>query len=190
MRILSFAGSLRAGSFNRKLLSQAVETLRGRAEIDLLDLREVAMPLYNGDLEARDGLPEGARRLKERIAAADALLIATPEYNNSVPGTLKNAIDWASRPPDNPFKGKVVMLMGASPGQFGAVRGVLAVRLILTALFAIVIPQMVLVPRADQAFDEAGGLKDPKIRGQIEKAGAELIRIAAALTAAGRPERS
>ncbi|MBI4169021.1 MAG: NAD(P)H-dependent oxidoreductase [Acidobacteria bacterium] len=185
MRILTFAGSLRAGSFNRKLLNVAVETLRSRADIDLLDLREVAMPLYDGDLEEKEGLPEGARRFKARIAAADAILIATPEYNNSVPGPLKNAIDWASRPPDNPFKGKVVLLMGASPGQFGAVRGVLAVRLILTALSAIVIPQMGLIPRADQAFDEAGALKDPKSRNQVEKACAELLRVAAALTAPG-----
>jgi chromate reductase len=190
LRILSFAGSLRAGSFNRKLLGIAVEALRGRAEIDLLDLREVAMPLYDGDLEEREGLPEGARRFKERIGAADALLIVTPEYNNSVPGTLKNAIDWASRPPGNPFKGKVVLLMGASPGQFGAVRGVMAVRLILTALFAIVIPQMVLIPRADQAFDEAGALKDPKNLGQIEKACAEFLRVASALKAPGPQARS
>jgi NAD(P)H-dependent FMN reductase len=183
--VLAFAGALRSGSFNRKLLKAAVDTLAGPADIDLLDLREVAMPLYDGDLEREQGLPEGARRFKQRIAAADALVIATPEYNNSVPGPLKNAIDWASRPPDNPFKGKVVLLMGASPGQFGAVRGVLAVRLILTALFAIVIPQMVLVARADQAFDEAGALKDPKSRNQVEKACAELLRVAAALTAPG-----
>jgi chromate reductase, NAD(P)H dehydrogenase (quinone) len=181
MTLLAFAGSLRKGSLNRKLLAVAVEVLRGKAEIDLLDLRDVAMPIYDGDLETEGGLPEGARKFKQRIAAADALLIVTPEYNNSVPGPLKNAIDWASRPPDNPFRGKVVQLMGASPGQFGAVRGVLAVRLILTALAAVVLPSTVLIARADQAFDETGRLKDPKSHSQVEKACAELLRMTALL---------
>lgn len=183
MKILSFAGSLRTGSFNRKLLGVALESLQGKADVDRLDLKEVTMPLYDGDLEARDGLPEGALRLKGRIAAADALLIATPEYNNSVPGTLKNAIDWASRPPDNPFRGKVALLMGASPGQFGAVRGVLAVRQILNALNVIVLPQTVQIAHADQAFDEAGRLKDPKSAALVAKACTELLRVAALLKA-------
>jgi NAD(P)H-dependent FMN reductase len=78
MRVLAFAGSFRSGSLNRKLLANAVESLRGKAEVDLLDLREVMMPIYDGDIEARDGLPEGAQRFRERIAAADALLLATP----------------------------------------------------------------------------------------------------------------
>lgn len=185
MKILAFAGSLRSGSLNRKLLKVAEDVLRDRAPIDHLDLHEVAMPLYDGDLEAKEGLPPGARRLKERIEAADAILLATPEYNNSVPGTLKNAIDWASRPPGNPFRGRTVLLMGASPGQYGAVRGVLAVRQILTALSAVVIPQTVQVAKADEAFDDAGRLRDPKLQGQLEKACAEFLRIAAALKTAG-----
>lgn len=183
MRLLAFAGALRAASFNRRLVRIAAEALRGKAEIDLLDLREVAMPLYDGDLEETQGLPEGARAFKARIAAAQALVIATPEYNNSVPGTLKNAIDWASRPPGNPFRGKVVLLLGASPGRFGAVRGVLAVRQVLTALNAVVIPQAVHIARADQAFDEQGRLKDPRSQSSVEKACAELLRITAALGA-------
>jgi NAD(P)H-dependent FMN reductase len=184
MRILAFAGSLRSGSYNRKLLHLAEKALAGGAEVDHLDLRDVAMPLYDGDLEEREGIPPGARRFKERLATADALLIATPEYNHSVPGTLKNAIDWASRPPDNPFRGKIVLLMGASPGQFGAVRGVLAVRQILTALAAVVIPQTVLVATAGEAFDGAGLLRDGKLQTQVEKTCAELLRVAAALRGA------
>ncbi len=187
MNILAFAGALRAGSFNRKLLAAALEFLQGKADLDRLDLREITMPLYDGDLEAREGLPEGALRFKGRIAAADALLIATPEYNHSIPGTLKNAIDWASRPPDNPLRGKVVQLMGASPGQFGAVRGVLAVRQVLTALNAFVLPSTVQIARADQAFDEAGRLKDPKSAAQVEKACAELLRVTALLKAQAGP---
>jgi chromate reductase len=186
MKILAFAGALRAGSFNRKLLAVAIEALRGKAEIDHLDLHDVAMPLYDGDVEAREGPPPGARRFKERIGAADALLIATPEYNHSIPGTLKNAIDWASRPPDNPFRGKVVLLMGASPGGYGAVRGVLAARQVLNALMAIVLPQTVQVAKADAAFDDAGRLKDAKLLAQVEKACAELLRATAALRGADR----
>jgi chromate reductase, NAD(P)H dehydrogenase (quinone) len=178
MRILALAGSMRSGSFNRKLLNVALESLRGQAEVDQLDLRGIRMQLYDGDLEASDGLPEAAREFKRRIAQATALLIVTPEYNHSIPGVLKNAIDWASRPPDNPFKGKVVQLMGASPGAMGAVRGVIATRLVLNALFAIVLPTIVQVARADQAFDDAGRLKDAKTAAQVEKACAELLRVA------------
>ena len=181
MRVLAFAGSLRAGSLNRKLLANAIESLHGKAEVDLLDLRAVSMPIYDGDLEAQDGLPEGAKRLRARIAAADAVLIASPEYNNSVPGGLKNAIDWASRAPDQPLKGKVVLLLSASPGQFGGLRGLIALRPILTALMAVVIPSTVSITFADQAFDDQGRLKDARARGQVERACAELIRFTAAL---------
>lgn len=181
MRILAFAGALRAGSFNRSLLKVAVEKLQGAAEVDLLDLKAVPMPIYDGDIEANDGLPENATQFKKRIADADALLIATPEYNHSIPGGLKNAIDWASRPPGNPFRGKVALLIGASPGQFGAMRSILALRQVLTALFAIVIPQVVALSRADRAFDAAGRLKDDQCRAAIDKACAELLRVTAAL---------
>ncbi len=181
MKILAFAGSLRSGSLNRKLLQVAIGAIGGRAEVDLLDLREVSMPIFDGDLEASGGLPEGARRFKQKIAAADALLIASPEYNNSVPGGLKNAIDWASRPPDNPFKGRVALLLGASPGAFGAVRGGLALRQILTTLMAFVIPQTVLIPKADQAFDEGGQLKEPHYRSSMDKAVDELLKITQSL---------
>ena len=177
MKILAFAGALRAGSFNRKLLGVAVEALRGKAEVDRLDLREVPMPPYDGDIEANEGLPAAARAFKQRIASADALLIATPEYNWSIPGTLKNVIDWASRPPDNPFKGRVALLMGASPGAYGAARSVLALRQVMTALGVLALPNTVQITRADQAFDEAGKLKDPKSAAIVEKACAELVRV-------------
>ena len=177
MKILAFAGSMRAGSFNRKLLQAGIDALRPQAEIDHLDLRDLALPLYDGDLEEKEGLPAGAKAFKTRIAAAQGILLATPEYNHSVPGTLKNAIDWASRPPDNPFRGKVVLLMGASPGQFGAVRGIAVVRASLIALFAHVLPQTVMLARADQGFDAEGRLADPKVKSQVEKACAELVRV-------------
>jgi NAD(P)H-dependent FMN reductase len=177
MKILAFAGSLRSGSFNRRLVLLAAGTLRGQSDVDLLDLREVAMPPYDGDIEAKDGLPEGARQFKQRIAAADALLICSPEYNWSIPGTLKNVIDWASRGDGNPFKGKVALLMGASPGAYGAVRSALALRQVLCALAVFVLPTTVQIGRADEAFDAAGRLIDPRSQAQVDKACAELVRV-------------
>ena len=184
MKILAFAGSLRGGSFNRMLLAEAIRRIEGKAEIDRLDLREVAMPMYDGDLEASSGLPPGAAAFKERIAAADGLLIATPEYNNSIPGGLKNAIDWASRGGGNPFRGKVALVVGASPGAAGAARGVLALRQVLQALAVYIVPLPVLVSLADHAFDEAGHLREPRTATQLERACAELLRVTALLKSA------
>ncbi len=183
MKILAFAGSLRGGSFNRKLVAIAADALRGQAEVDLLDLREVPMPPFDGDIEARDGLPKGARLFKQRIAAADALLICSPEYNWSIPGTLKNVIDWASRD-GNPFKGKIAQLMGASPGAYGAVRSALALRQVLSALAVFVLPATVQISRAGEAFDPAGRLIDPRSQAQVEKACGELVRVTRLLGAA------
>ena len=161
-RILAVAGSMRSGSLNRKLLRVAVQVAEEEAEVDLVDLRELNLPLYDGDLEVREGLPEGAVRFKERIQQADGLLISSPEYNQSVPGTFKNAIDWASRGPGDVFENKVAALMGASPGGFGAVRSLLHLHQILTSLGIWLIPSQVTVSRAHQAFDPEGTLKDPE----------------------------
>jgi chromate reductase len=126
-------------------------------------------------------VPDNAKRLRDRIAAADGMVIGSPEYNNSIPGGLKNAIDWVSRLPHQPFKGKPVMLMGASPGAYGAVRGQMTLRQVLAALAAITVPITVALPHADQAFDENGALKDPKVRASVERACGELLRLATAL---------
>lgn len=181
MRILGLAGSLRSASFNRRLLANAVEMLRAHGTVEVLDSADLVMPIFDADAEASDGLPEAARRLRERIASSDALVIATPEYNNSVPGGLKNAIDWASRSPDQPFRGRVVLLLSASPGAYGGARAVMAVRLILSSLGVIVAPSAFSLPHADKAFDDAGRLSDPRQRAQLERACADLARIATAL---------
>jgi chromate reductase len=139
------------------------------------------MPIYDGDIETGTGVPDNAKRLRDRIAAADGLVIGSPEYNNSVPGGLKNAIDWVSRLPHQPFKGKPVMLMGASPGAYGAVRAQMTLRQVLAALAAITVPITVALPHADQAFEENGALKDPKVRANVERACGELLRLATAL---------
>jgi len=181
VRLVTFCGSIRSGSLNRKLLAQAIEVLGPQAELDHAELRDVPLPIYDGDIEAATGVPEPARRLADRIAAADGLVLASPEYNNSIPGALKNAIDWMSRlRPHQPFKGKPVLLIGASPGPYGAVRSQMALRQVMTALFAIPVPNQVAVPHADQAFEPDGRLKDPKTRAALEKACAELLRLAAA----------
>jgi chromate reductase len=176
-RLLAVAGSMRSGSFNRKLLRIGVQAAEKEgAEVDLVDLRELNLPLYDGDLEAREGLPEGAVRFKERIGRADGLLIASPEYNTSVPGTFKNAIDWASRGPDDVFENKIAALMGASPGGFGAVRSLLHLRQILTGLGVWLIPSQVTLSRAHQAFDPEGALKDPEKQNEIAQLVNLLIR--------------
>lgn len=119
-KVVGIAGSLRKGSFNRALLRAAAELAPPELELEIETIEGI--PLYDGDVEERDGVPEAAQRLKARIAAADALLIVTPEYNNGIPGVLKNAIDWLSRPPsDIPrvFGGRPVGLIGATPGRGG-----------------------------------------------------------------------
>ncbi|HSO06317.1 MAG TPA: NADPH-dependent FMN reductase [Pelomicrobium sp.] len=118
--IIGIAGSLRAGSFNAALLGAAAELAPAGCTIEIGSIRGI--PLYDGDVEAKDGIPGPVAALKERIAAADGLLLVTPEYNNSMPGVFKNTIDWLSRPPkDVPrvFRGKPVALIGASPGRMG-----------------------------------------------------------------------
>src|SRR5262249_20872213 len=137
------------------------------AEVTVLDLRDLPLPLYDGDLESRDGLPDNARRLKELMLAHQGLLIAAPEYNSSITAVLKNAIDWASRPAPGEaalacFTGKAAALMSASPGGLGGLRGLVHVRAILSNINVLVIPDQVAVPRAFEAFQPDGTLKDAK----------------------------
>lgn len=162
MKILAFAASLRAASLNRKLIRQAVAILRTApgVDVDLADFRDFDMPIYDGDGEVRDGIPAGGREFIRRIQEADGLVISTPEYNGGMPGTLKNAIDWASRAEPIPFEGKPILLIGASPGGLGAVRGLWHSRVPLETIGAHVYPEMMGVPRAHQVFDDKGHLQD------------------------------
>ncbi len=179
-KILAFAGSTRVESFNKKLLRIAIGGARtAGAEVTHLDLRDIPMPLYDGDLEASEGLPHNAKRFKQLMIEHDGLLISCPEYNSSISGVLKNAIDWASRPePNEPplvaFSGKVASLMSASPGALGGLRGLATVRSILGNINVLILPNQVAVPRALAAFDEGGNLKDEKQRLSVEKLGREL----------------
>lgn len=170
MKILAFAASLRKGSYNRKLIQQAAEILKESAEVilDHADYREFEMPIYDGDLEESAGIPTGGQEFIRRIQAAHGLVISTPEYNGGIPGTLKNAIDWASRDDSDPFEKKPILLIGASPGRFGAVRGLWHTRVPLEAMGAYVYPEMFGVPGARQAFDDSGAFVDPKHRDRLE----------------------
>jgi len=173
--VVAVCGSLRRASFNRKLLAQAIAIAQEQgAEVDVVELRELALPVYDGDLEAEQGLPPGAVELKKRITAAAGLLIASPEYNHSIPGAFKNAIDWATRG-GNPFQGKVAALMGASTGAFGAVRSLQHLRQVLMARGVWIVPAYVTIPNADKAFDAAGLLTDAALTKQVEALVAALL---------------
>lgn len=165
IRILGFAGSLRKGSLNRAVLRAAEEVLPERIELETFDLSPI--PLYNGDVEA-EGVPEPVQHFKDRIRAADALLIVTPEYNYSVPGVLKNAIDWASRFPNNsPLNGKPVAITGAG-GQLGTVRAQTHLRQILLHNNVHILNKPELyITRAREQFDAEGRLTDDETRERL-----------------------
>ena len=156
---LGFAGSLQRASFNRGLLRAAVKAAPSGIEIETFDLTPI--PLYNADVEEKT-LPPPAAEFKEKIRAADALLIATPEYDYSVPGLLKNAIDWASRPPNQS------PLMGASGGQMGTARAQLALRQSFVFTETLVLPKPdIYVSHTAKSFDAEGNLTDDKLRERI-----------------------
>jgi NAD(P)H-dependent FMN reductase len=170
-KLIGVSGSLRQGSFNSALLRSAVDSMPSGAELTLGSIRGI--PLYDGDLEAAEGIPAPVTALKEAIAAADGLLLATPEYNNSIPGVLKNAVDWLSRPPADikrVFAGKPVALIGASRGGFGTILAQTAWLPVLRTLGMVLwSEQRMLVSRAQGVFDEEGKLSDQKTREQLEK---------------------
>jgi NAD(P)H-dependent FMN reductase len=185
--ILAFAGSLRSGSFNKKLIRLGAEAARAAgAEVTLVDLRDYPLPLYDGDLEAKDGIPETGKKLKRLFLNHDGLLVSSPEYNSSIPGGLKNALDWVSRsepgePPLSAFAGKVAGLMSASPGLLGGTRGLAALRLMLGNIKVLVLPDQVSVPKANEAFDAEGKLKDEKQAAALQRLGKALAETVAKL---------
>lgn len=168
-RILGISGSLRRQSFNTALLRAAQELVSGDIDIDAATLHGI--PLYDGDVEQADGIPPSVVALKERIFACDGLLLVTPEYNNSIPGVFKNAIDWLSRPPADAgriFSGRPVAVIGASPGGFGTILSQNAwlpvLRTLGTRHWA---EGRLMVSRAGKLFDEAGALTDDGTRDQL-----------------------
>lgn len=176
IKILGFAGSLRKGSYNKALLRAALELLQEDAEFEIFDLEGI--PPFNSDLETR--MPEKVKEFKAKIRAADALLIATPEYNYSIPGVLKNAIDWASRPyGDNAFEGKPAAIMSASSGMLGAVKAQFHLRqtFVFLDVLAINRPEVV-VTFAGEKIDDKGRVTDEITREKIK----ELLKALVAWT--------
>jgi chromate reductase, NAD(P)H dehydrogenase (quinone) len=186
MKVLGISGSLRRDSYNRTLLRAAAELLPPPVELEIFEGLKAVEP-YDED-DDRDLGPAGARRLREEIASADAILIATPEYNSSVPGQLKNALDWASRPKsENALWGKPAMVVGASTGMFGAVWSQAEVRKALGATGARVIDEELPIGHAQDAFTDEGRLKDPELRERYEDILDQLVSLAEQV---GEPERA
>jgi NAD(P)H-dependent FMN reductase len=161
MKFILFSGSLRTGSLNKKLMHVIARYIasRGSCDVEVVDLKSLDIPVYDGDIELA-GLPDGVRRLGEHIADADALIITSPEYNGSIASPLKNAIDWISRLRPVPFEKKPTLLTGASPGGFGSIRALGHSRAPLEAVGCYLFPQSFGLAKANEAFDEAGELKD------------------------------
>ncbi|MYE01784.1 MAG: NAD(P)H-dependent oxidoreductase [Alphaproteobacteria bacterium] len=180
---------MRRDSFNARLARFAArEAGNAGAKATLLDLGDFDLPLYNGDLEADEGLPAGAVRLKELFLAHDGFLIASPEYNGSLSPLMKNAIDWVSRPvagepPLVWFTGKVAGLMAASPGALGGLRGLVHLRQILSGIGVIVAPAQHAIARAGSAFDNEGGLAEEPHGAAVRRVVRETVRLAAKLGA-------
>lgn len=185
MKLLAFAASLRRESLNRKLIRLTAELAReGGAEVDLAEFREFDMPLYDADLQASSGFPAGAQELARRIERADGLMISSPEYNYSMPGTLKNAIDWVSRMKPMPLQGKHGFLLAASTSLVGGIRGLWALRVPIEGLGVTLHPSMFALAQAQQGLDEAGRLKDPEMRERLAKMLKGYLEMARKLSAA------
>ena len=187
-KILVFAGSARSGSYN-KLLAHIAESVarEAGADVTFVDLRDLALPLFDQDLEAASGMPGTAKKFKALLRESDGFIISSPEYNSSIAPALKNAIDWASRPEsdDEPslvaFHGKVAALLSASPGGLGGMRALVHLRSILGNIGVLVLPDQVSISAAYEAFDESGKLKDERKAKQVADVARNLVEVAAKL---------
>lgn len=190
-RFLVFAGSARRESLNKKLARVGAEALRAAgAEATFADLDDFPIPIYHGDLEADQGMPEHALRLRALFMEHDGFLIASPENNQSITALLKNALDWLSRgigdgKGDNnglaPYRGKVAGLMNATPGPYGGVRHLYHLRQVLSGLQVLVVPHQVQLARADHAFDAEGRLTDAAAAKQLDALARSLVELAGRL---------
>lgn len=170
LTVLGIAGSLRRGSFNAAVLRALPELAPASMTVEMERETIGAFPLYNADVQDEQGFPAPVERLGERIRAADGIVIVTPEYNYSVPGVLKNAVDWLSRLSDQPFKGKPVALQSASPGLLGGARAQYHLRQTLVFVEALVMPKPeIFVTQASGKIDESGRLTDQTTREMIAK---------------------
>ena len=170
MKLFALAGSMRTGSFNIGLIKLATDEARRQgAEVTLGEFRELAPANYDGDLEIASGLPAAAQVLVRHIEQADGLMIATPEYNASVPGPLKNAFDWVSRVKPYRLLDKPLLLLGASSGRGGALQGMAALRITLNFQGAVIYPDVFSVPNGKTACDDAGRFVDPAMTEKLAR---------------------
>jgi chromate reductase len=195
VRLLVVSGSERAGSLNRRLADAAAARARREgAQVDTFDLRALALPVYDGDLQKEQGVPQGVRGLRDALLASDALLLVTPEYNGFPPPLVINAFDWLSRLDADgaavsglaSTANMPIGLMSASPGLLGGLRSLNFTRQYLSMTFAMLpVPQQFALSRAHEAFDDAGALKDTRAQASMEAVVGAVLRLAAAMKAAG-----
>lgn len=180
-KILAFSGSARENSYNQKLVNIAASgASNAGADVTVIDLVDYPLPLYNADLENEQGLPRNALKLKQLMLEHDGLLIASPEYNSAFSPLLKNTIDWMSRaeskgePPLAAYQGKVAVIMAASPGALGGIRGLVFLRMLLSNMGVIVLPTQQAIPQAYKAFHQEGFLNDEQQQTAILGLGSQL----------------
>lgn len=170
MKILLFGGALRKGSYNRLFAREAERLLSGMPDVQttFVDLRDFDIPVYDGDYEDEKGIPAGVVRLGQLVREADGLVVSTPEYNGSIPGVLKNVLDWLSREDQVSLFGKHLLLLAASPGALGGIRSLWHSRVPFEVLKVRVHNEVMGLSHADEAFDGEGRLKDEKTRKRLQ----------------------
>ena len=185
MKLLMVAASLRRGSYNKKLIRLVASLARDSgASVDLAEFTEFPVPMYNADDEEASGIPEGAQAFARRLNDATGMVISSPEYNNAMPGTLKNLIDWVSRIRPLPFTGKHALLLSASPSLVGGNRGLWALRVPLEALGVLVYPTMFSLAQANKAFTENDSLQDPRLTERLGRTVKAYFHMAQAIDTA------
>jgi chromate reductase, NAD(P)H dehydrogenase (quinone) len=179
-KIIAFSGSARKESYNQKLVTiAALGAQQAGAEVTLVNLADYPMPLFNQDLEKAEGLPKPAQTLKALFREHDGFLIASPEYNSAFSPLLKNTLDWVSRKENDEtyqvaFRNKIAVIMSASPGALGGLRGLVFLRMLLANIGILVLPDQLAVPHADKAFQETGQLLDTGTQNSVIKLGSNL----------------
>ena len=173
-RVLVFAGSARRESLNKKLSQLAArQAEKAGLSVTWIDLRDYPLPLYDGDLEAEQGIPDNARKLRDLFLAHQGLIVASPEYNSFITPLLKNTLDWISRRDGTidgltAFRNKVGLVLSASPGAFGGMRSLALIRQLLGHLGVTVLPEQLALPRAHEAFADDGALKDVQMLQRLD----------------------
>lgn len=189
VKLLIIPGSTRKEAFSKQFAAAVAKTSAGEGvEMTVVDLADYRMPLYDGDLEEADGLPDEAVAFREVVKQHDAVVFVSPEYNASIPAVLKNAIDWLSRPYKNDpdvavWAGKVAGLLASSPGGLGGMRGLVHLRQILMNVGMQVVSEQFALGAAHEAFDDEGSLKSDRHRAAVDKVVGSVVRIAKALSA-------